>query len=88
MFVLYDDTGNFFTQLMLAKNAQQHSNEYRSGFIRRLQYFAYDFIRYIWMLVTCQKSTVYSPLIYLRGDESSHFHERGNMHDRWHRYPA
>jgi hypothetical protein len=88
MFVLYDPTERFFTQLMMAKNAQHHSNEHRSGFARRLYYFALDFIRFILRIFLRQKSSTQLPFIYLRGDESSHFRERGNRHDRCHVYPA
>jgi hypothetical protein len=88
MFVLYDSTERFFAQLMMAKDAQDHSNEHRSGYIRRLRYFALDSTKCIFRMISRRKSSVQSPFIYLRGDESSHFHERGNKHDRWHLYPA
>ncbi len=88
MFVLYDSTERFFTQLRMAKNAQHHSNEHRSGYVRRLCHFALGFIRFISRIILQRKSSIQSPFIYLRGDESSHFRERGNRHDRWHLYPA
>jgi hypothetical protein len=89
MFVLYDSTQRFFGQLMMAKNAQLHSNEHRSGFIRRLRYFALDCAQStLRILSTRRQSSGQSPFIYLRGDESSHFRERGNRHERWHLYPA
>ncbi|CAF0997354.1 unnamed protein product [Adineta steineri] len=73
---------------MLAKGNQAHSNEHRSGFIRRLLYFTLDPIKSIFQTVLRLESSNQTPFIYLRGDESSHFHERGNKHDRWHIYPA
>ncbi len=88
MFVLYDSTQRFFTQLMMAKNAQNHSNEHRSGYIRRIRHFALDSVRSAFRMLSRRKFSVQSPFIYLRGDESSHFHERGNKHDRWNVYPA
>ncbi len=88
MFVLYDPTERFFAQLMRAKISQQHSNEHRAGFVRRICHFALDLIKFIFRILLRQKSSTRSPFIYLRGDESSHFHERGNKHDRWHIYPA
>ena len=88
MFVLYDPTEQFFHQLMRAKNAQSHSNEHRSGYFRRLQNFTLDLIKVTIRTLFRQKPTDPSPLIYVRGDESSHFHERGNRQDRRHRYPA
>jgi hypothetical protein len=89
MFILYDSTERFFAQLMMAKNAQHHSNEHRSGYIRRLRYFALDSVKFTFRVLLRRKSSsVKSPFIYLRGDESSHFHERGNKHDRSRVYPA
>ena len=73
---------------MMAKNAQPHSNEHRSGYVRRLRNFTLDIIKLTIRTLFRQKSADQSPFIYLRGDESSHFHERGNRYDRWHRYPA
>lgn len=84
LFVLYDPTERFFNQLMRAKINQEHSDEHRSGFVRRPFYFAVDFIKSIFR----RWSSRYVPLIYLRGDESSHFRERGNRYDRWNVYPA
>ncbi len=88
MFVVYDSTERLFAQLMMAKSAQDHSNEHRSGFVRRLCHFALDLIRFISRILLRRKSSIQSPFIYLRGDESSHFRERGNRHDRWNVYPA
>lgn len=89
MFVLYDSTQRFFRQLMMAKDAQHHSNDHRSGFIRRLRYFALDCAQStLRILSTRGQSSAQSPFIYLRGDESSHFRERGSRHERWHLYPA
>jgi len=88
MFVLYDSTEHFFAQLMMAKNAQHHSNEHRSGYIRRIRHFALDSAKFTFRMLLRRKSSVQSPFIYLHDDESSHFHERGNKHDRWHLYPA
>ena len=88
MFVLYDPTERFFNQLMMAKLVQEHSNEHRSGFLRRPFYFAVYFIQSIFGFFFRQSWSSHFPLIYLRGDESSHFRERGNRHDRWTVYPA
>ena len=45
MFVLYDSTERFFTQLMTAKNNQLHSDEHRSGYFRRHAYFFIDLLK-------------------------------------------
>ncbi|CAF0767267.1 unnamed protein product [Adineta ricciae] len=88
MFILYDSTERFFTQLMIAKNNQLHSDEHRSGYFRRPAYFFIDLLKSLFNFLRQRKTSFYRPFIYLRGDESSHFHERGNKHDRWHLYPA
>ena len=84
MFVLYDSRERFFTQLMMAKNNQLHSDEHRSGYFRRPAYFFVDLFYFLFQ----RQTSIHRPFIYLRGDESSHFRERGNKHDRWHLYPA
>ena len=73
---------------MRAKISQGHSNDHRAGFIRRPFYFAMDLFKFLIGLVIGQTSSKDLPLIYLRGDESSHFRERGNRTDRWKVYPA
>lgn len=88
MFVLYDSTRRLFPQLMMAKQKQIQNNDHRSGYVRRPQSFALDSIDHGLRMISGRSSTIEAPLIYLRGDESSHFHERGDRHDRWYRYPA
>ena len=74
---------------MIAKNAQIHSGEHRSGYARRFLWFLLDPIKSIWRkLLHRPVNFVQPPLIYLRGDESSHFRERGTKYERWHVYPA
>lgn len=73
---------------MMAKNLQSHSDEHRSGYARRLQHFISDAILFLWGKFTGHQYSVTYPLIYLRGDESSHFQERGTKYERWHDYPA
>lgn len=68
---------------MKAKLSQGHSNDHRAGFIRRPLHFVLDLFKYFLGFFTLDH-----PLIYLRGDESSHFRERGNQNDRWKIYPA
>ncbi|CAF4741628.1 unnamed protein product, partial [Rotaria sp. Silwood1] len=73
---------------MEAKNAQIHNDEYRSGYIRWPLYFAIDLAKNIFKVSMDQGSFVNSPVIYLCGDESSHFRECGFSHVRWHVHPA
>jgi len=78
MFVLYDSTKQFFTRLMMAKDAQIHgSDEDRSGFFKRLKHFAINSFKSIFKLKKLNK-TIPDAFIYIRGDESSHFRERGS----------
>jgi hypothetical protein len=75
MFVLYDSTKQFFTRLMMAKDAQIHgSGEDRSGYFKRLKHFAISSFKSIFKL----NKTIPDAFIYIRGDESSHFRERGS----------
>ncbi|CAF3418854.1 unnamed protein product [Rotaria sp. Silwood1] len=67
---------------------QLHSDEHRSGYILRLQHFTLDAILSIWQRLLGRRYSIPLPFIYLRGDESSHFHERGTKYERWHDYPA
>lgn len=73
---------------MRAKQIQKHSNEHRSGYFLRLKHFVLDFVNIFIRLFRHNQVSDESPFIYLRGDESSHFHERGNRHVRWNVYPA
>ncbi|CAF4158840.1 unnamed protein product [Rotaria magnacalcarata] len=88
IFILYDSTGRFFPRLMMAKNAQIHSDEHRSGYMLRLKHFALDAILSIRERFLGRRYSNALPFIYLRGDESSHFHERGTKYERRHVYPA
>ena len=77
MFVIYDSTNQFFTRLMQAKDAQIHgSEEDRSGYLKRLKHFAVKSLKSIFKLKKLNK-TIPDAFIYVRGDESSHFRERG-----------
>ncbi len=86
MFVLYDSTQQFFTRLMMAKDAQVHgSGENRSGYWKRLKHFAVQSIKSLFKL----NKTIPDAFIYVRGDESSHFRERGlSKKQRSKVYPA
>ena len=88
MFVLYDSTNHFFSQLMRAKDAQKHgSGEDRSGYYKRLKYFTLSSIKKLFNSKRLNAS-IPDSFIYVRGDESSHFRERGKKADRKKKYPA
>ena len=77
MFVLYDGTKQFFTRLMQAKNAQKHgSEEDRTGYFKRLKHFASKSSKSLFKIKKFNQ-TIPDAFIYVRGDESSHFRERG-----------
>ncbi|CAF4370432.1 unnamed protein product [Rotaria sp. Silwood2] len=77
MFVLYDSTKQFFHRLMMAKDAQIHgSEEHRSGYFKRLKHFALSSLKSVFQSKKLNESIPYA-FIYVRGDESSHFRERG-----------
>ena len=88
MFVLYDPTKQFFTQLMRSKDTQKHgSGEDRSGYYKRLKYFTLNTFKSLFKSKKLNES-IPDDFIYVRGDESSHFRERGIKADRKKKYPA
>ena len=69
MFVLYDSTKQFFTQLMRAKDVQPHgSGADRSGYFKRLKHFAVRSLKSIFKLKKLNQS-IPDAFIYVRGDE-------------------
>lgn len=89
MFILYDSTKQFFNQLMMAKDSQPHgSEENRSGYYKRLKHFGVSTLKSVLHLKKLNESTSHA-FIYVRGDESSHFRERGTSREqRKNVYPA
>ncbi|UJR16762.1 hypothetical protein I4U23_003662 [Adineta vaga] len=88
MFILYDSTKQFFTRFMTAKDAQPYgSEEQLSGYYKRLKHFVMNSLTSILNLIKLARSTPKS-FIYVRGDESSHFRERGPKDERKSMYPA
>ncbi|CAF1076450.1 unnamed protein product [Didymodactylos carnosus] len=87
MFVLYDSSKQLFKRLMQAKNTQKHSDEHQTGYLNRLKQFALHPIKSIFKSKELNKS-IPDAFIYVRGDESSHFRERGSKKLRNTKYPA
>ncbi len=86
MFVLFDSTNQIFEQLMKAKNEQKSGDgtEY-AGYINRFKHMGHQAISDVLKKAPKESDT----FIYVRGDESSHFHgERGSKLDRQQEYPA
>lgn len=74
---------------MMAKDAQKHgSGEDRSGYLKRLKHFAISSLKSIFKIKKLNQ-TIPDAFIYVRGDESSHFRERGSSSKhRAKAYPA
>lgn len=88
MFILYDSSKQFFARLMAAKDAQpSKGNADLTGYYNRLKHFALHSLHSIIDSDESQRSAS-NELIYVRGDESSHFRERGPEEDRKTTYPA
>jgi hypothetical protein len=89
MFVVYDSTRAFFARLMMAKNSQVHgSDEKHSGYFQRLKQFALAGLKSILNRNHGSNRNVSDVFIYVRGDESSHFRERGSKRVRQKLSPA
>jgi hypothetical protein len=86
MFVLFDSTNKIFGQIMKAKDEQKSGDEAKyAGYFKRLKHMGHEAIKELFKHSNEQSDT----FIYVRGDESSHFHgERGSKSDRTRDYPA
>ncbi|CAF0958598.1 unnamed protein product [Adineta ricciae] len=90
MFVVFDSTNKIFEKFMEAK-AQQKSGDgaKHAGYLKRLKHMGSQAIHSL--IKSSKKSQLVESdtFIYVRGDESSHFHsERGSKWDRTREYPA
>jgi hypothetical protein len=86
MFLLFDSTNQIFGQLMKAKNEQKSGDGAKySGYFNRLKHMGQQAVSDVLKKAPKESDT----FIYVRGDESSHFHgERGSKLDRQREYPA
>jgi len=86
MFVIFDSTNTIFEQFMKAKDQQKSGDDAKhSGYFKRLKYMGQQAIEDL-VKNSNNKSDTF---IYVRGDESSHYHgERGSKWDRTREYPA
>jgi hypothetical protein len=86
MFMIFDSTNEIFEQLMKAKNEQKSGDDAQySGYLKRLKHMGHQAVH--GLLKTAPKKS--DTFIYVRGDESSHYHEeRGSKLDRTRDYPA
>lgn len=86
MFVIFDDTNEIFNKFMKAKDEQKSGDgsEY-SGYFKRLKHMTKQAFKMLMKHIPKQSDT----FIYVRGDESSHFHgDRGSKSNRLQTYPA
>jgi len=90
MFVLFDSTNQIFDRLMKAKSEQKSGDGAKhAGYFKRLKNMGSQAINSL--LKKSKKSELIESdtFIYVRGDESSHYHgERGSKLDRTRDYPA
>ncbi|UJR23881.1 hypothetical protein I4U23_026853 [Adineta vaga] len=94
MFVIFDSTNKIFDKFMKAKEEQKSGDGAKhAGYFKRLKHMGSQAIQSL--IKSAKKSDSKSDLIesdtfiYVRGDESSHYHgERGSKWDRTRDYPA
>ncbi|CAF3772172.1 unnamed protein product [Adineta steineri] len=86
MFVLSDSTNTIFEQLMKAKDEQKSGDDAKyAGYGKRIKHLGYKALQGLFK----KPETPSDTFIYVRGDESSHYHgERGSKQDRTQDYPA
>lgn len=90
MFVVFDSTNQIFDRLMKAKNEQKSGDGSKhAGYFKRFKHMGSQALQ---KLVKSSKQSELiesDTFIYVRGDESSHYHgERGSKWDRTRDYPA
>ena len=91
MFVIFDSTNQIFDRFMKAKDEQKSGDEAKyAGYVNRFKHMGDQAIQK--MFKSSHKKSDYiksDTFIYVRGDESSHYHgERGDKWDRTRDYPA
>ncbi|CAF3822393.1 unnamed protein product [Rotaria sordida] len=94
MFVIFDSTNQIFDRLMKAKEKQKAGDGSKhAGYFKRFKHMGQQAIHSLFK--SSKKSNNQTNLIesdtfiYVRGDESSHYHgERGSKWDRTRDYPA
>ena len=84
--MIFDSSNQIFEQLMKAKAEQKSGDDAQySGYFQRLKHMGHQALDSLVKKAPATSDT----FIYVRGDESSHFHgERGSKSDRTRDYPA
>ena len=91
MFVIFDSSEQIFPRLMKAKNEQKSGDDSQyAGYLQRLKHMTVQGFSQLFGQKKDKSEVIPSDtFIYVRGDESSHFHEeRGPKDDRTREYPA
>jgi len=90
MFVIFDSTNQIFVRFMKAKDEQKSGDGSKhAGYFKRFKHMGSQAIHKL--IKSSKKSELIESdtFIYVRGDESSHYHgERGSKWDRTREYPA
>jgi hypothetical protein len=90
MFVIFDSTNQIFDRLMKAKDEQKSGDGAKhAGYFKRIKHMGSQAITSLFKKSKKSELIESDTFIYVRGDESSHYHgERGSKGDRTRDYPA
>lgn len=93
MFLIFDPTDKLFDKFMKAKNEQKSGDgSQHVGYLKRMKHMGSQALSFFTKHLKPKKPNQIvesDTFIYVRGDESSHFHgERGSKSDRQREYPA
>lgn len=93
MFLIFDSTDKLFEKFMKAKSEQKSGDgSQHAGYFKRLKHMGGQALHFFTKHFKPPKAGEViesDTFIYVRGDESSHYHgERGSKFDRTREYPA
>jgi hypothetical protein len=90
MFLIFDSTNKIFDRLMKAKNEQKSGDGAKhAGYFKRFKHMGSQALTSMFKKKKKDELVESDTFIYVRGDESSHFHgERGSKDNRVRDYPA
>ncbi len=90
MFVIFDSTNQIFGRLMEAKAEQKSGDDAKhAGYFKRFKHMGRQALNSLRKKSNNSELIESDTFIYVRGDESSHYHgERGSKWDRTRDYPA
>jgi hypothetical protein len=90
MFVIFDSTNQIFDRFMKAKDEQKSGDGAKNaGYFKRFKHMGRQALNTLLKKSKNSELVESDTFIYVRGDESSHYHgERGSKDDRTRDYPA